>query len=95
MATLKKLKLSINFEALLSNQIDEEIDETADELEKAEREYLKNRNKKWMVFGLGLFIGLILGIELPKVANFLNSSKYDRTSLDELTQDYYGHSTIR
>lgn len=78
----------------MDEQLEAEIEKTNNSLAIAELEYKKSKMKKWLSCALGLFVGFILGIEIPKWTNFLFNAKYDRTSLDELMMDYLGKSTI-
>jgi predicted acylesterase/phospholipase RssA len=78
----------------LDEHLEEEIEKTNNELAIAELEYKKTKMKKWFTCALGIFIGFILGIEIPKITNFLFNAKYDRSSLDKLMKDYLGKSTI-
>lgn len=91
---ISKFKAEFNLDNVVDDQLEEEIEKRNNSLHLAELEYKKNKMKKWMTFAFGLFIGLILGIEVPKVANFLFSAKYDRSSLDALMKEYLGKSTI-
>lgn len=91
---LAKFMVTYNLDNVMDEQLEAEIEKTNDSLAIAELEYKKSKMKKWLTFALGLFIGFILGIEIPKVANFLFSAKYDRTSLDALMMEYLGKSTI-
>ena len=61
----------------------------------AEEEYDKNRPKKWVVFAIGLLIGFILGIEIPKWSSFLLNAKYSRGSLDQIMKDLLGAYNVK
>ena len=91
---LARFMVSYNLDNVMDEQLEAEIEKTNNSLAIAELEYKKSKMKKWLTFAFGLFIGFILGIEIPKVANFLFSAKYDRSSLDALMMEYLGKSTI-
>ena len=55
----------------------------AKEILKEQREkYKRGKPKKWVFTGLGIFIGLVLGIALPKVYQFFTNSLYDRSQME-------------
>lgn len=83
-----------NLDNVMDEQLEAEIEKTNNSLAIAELEYKKSKMKKWLTCALGIFIGFILGIEIPKITNFLFNAKYDRSSLDKLMMEYLGKSTI-
>ncbi len=58
-------------------------------------EYEKNRYKKWVVTLFGIIIGLIFGISIPKIYNFMTNSLYDRSHIDGLMFDLVGKRRVR
>mmetsp|Transcript_1726 Transcript_1726/g.3058 ORF Transcript_1726/g.3058 Transcript_1726/m.3058 type:complete len:80 (+) Transcript_1726:778-1017(+) len=46
--------------------------------------------KKWMVFAVGVILGMILGVQVPNIYNSLNSSLYKRVALEKIMSDYLG-----
>jgi len=57
-------------------------------------EYEKNRYKKWVVTLVGIIIGLIVGISIPKIYNFMTNSLYDRSHIDRLMFDLVGKRRV-
>ncbi len=51
---------------------------------------LQNRPKKWVMTGVGIVLGIVLGIFLPMAFNALNSSLYKRVNLEQIMDDYLG-----
>ena len=58
------------------------------------REYQSNVPKKWAVFGVGLFLGIILGPGIPKLSSTLSHSLYDRRAIEGLMDDLIGGQNI-
>lgn len=56
----------------------------------AEREYNKNKPKKWIVFVLFLILGGGLGFGIPDLLLMLGKSKFSRKSLDNIMTGYFG-----
>ena len=63
-------------------------------LKEREDEYEKNRPKKWGVAGLGLAIGAILGLQIPRLYKFATNTLFDRSGIESLLEDYLGGQNI-
>jgi predicted acylesterase/phospholipase RssA len=92
--TLKKFIRGMNLDMALTSEITDEVQESLVQLRAAKVEYLANRDRKWIVLAIGLFIGLVLGIEIPKLANKLSHSSYSRDSLDNIMTTLLGDYNI-
>lgn len=84
----------MNLDMALTSEITDEVQESLVQLRAAKVEYLANRDRKWIVLAIGLFIGLVLGIEIPKLANKLSHSSYSRDSLDNIMTTLLGDYNI-
>lgn len=50
--------------------------------------------KKWIVFAVGLTLGMVLGTVVPAGFKALNSSLYKRDSLEQIMDDYLGQNNF-
>ena len=67
---------------LLMQNIEENVELVQIEFDQARKTFEENKQYRYWVFAISLFIGIVLGIELPKLYNTLFKSKYSRQSLD-------------
>jgi len=63
-------------------------------LEESKDKYYANRSKKWLICGIGLFIGAVLGLALPGIYQFLTNSLYDRSAIEGLMENLIGKRNI-
>jgi uncharacterized protein involved in exopolysaccharide biosynthesis len=58
-------EMQFNMTNLIKSESLEEVKKAKKILEKSELNYMANVPKKWMVFTVGVFIGILLGIAVP------------------------------
>mmetsp|Transcript_4126 Transcript_4126/g.6982 ORF Transcript_4126/g.6982 Transcript_4126/m.6982 type:complete len:291 (-) Transcript_4126:43-915(-) len=63
-------------------------------LELAMLEYEQDKPKFWVVFAAFVFMGLILGVQLPALVNKVNNSLYSRDQLDNIMKTLLGEHRL-
>ena len=76
---------------IMAENIQENPKKVEEEIKTARKHWEDNQKNKYFVFGILLFIGIILGIELPSLYNILFRSKFSRESLDQFMYGKLGH----
>lgn len=71
--------------------VKDHIADTNASLLKAEKDYFRNRPKKWVVLSLFLILGGITGYAVPELTLILGASKFSRSSLDNIMYNLLGH----
>lgn len=56
----------------------------------AEKSYTASKNKKWIIVAIGAMFGVVLGYVLPTIYSALQSSKYDRSSMENVMDELLG-----
>ena len=79
---------------LLATESIEHAKKAKDILKEQREKYKRGKPKKWVFFGLGIFIGLVLGIALPKVYQFFTNSLYDRSQMETLMAKLIGGRNV-
>lgn len=80
--------------SLIKTQTQEGVKEAQKMLEKAEMDYQKGTLKKWGVFTIGLFLGIVLGLGVPQLSSMLSTSLYDRRAIEGLMDELIGQQNI-
>jgi hypothetical protein len=75
---------------ILKDGIKNHISETNASLLQAERDYSKGKPKKWVVLICFLVLGGLGGWGIPNLELMLSSSKFSRSSLDNVMYGYFG-----
>lgn len=57
--------------------------------------YYENRPMKWFICGIGVLIGCLLGLGVPKIYTVLSSSLYDRSSIENLMAELIGGRHVK
>jgi len=78
-------------EDILNDGIKKHVAETNASLLQAQKDYNQGRPKKWVVFAIGLVLGGLAGWGLPTLTLMLDSSKFSRSSLDNVMYNLLGH----
>lgn len=71
---------------MIANNIDENK-KAKSMIAESKAQWEKDRFKKWIICGVGVLIGGILGWTLPKITTVLTRSVFDRSGLDRLTKE--------
>ena len=87
-------KLKKNIDQLLDSEDTEVVNESLADLREQKDEHRQNAYKKHIFIFFVTFLGIMLGLILPKKIDRLNHSNYDRSSLDTIMVNLLGQYNI-